>query len=57
MSYLKPKTDCFAYEETITGPGDCKALNDLYCRRGEPCPFYKPKKEQEKGEKKRWQCW
>ena len=52
MSILKPKTDCFAYELTITGPGDCKALNDLYCRRGKPCPFYKPKKETGKGEKK-----
>lgn len=51
MKYISPKKDCFAYEETkTTGVGDCKALNDLYCRYGKKCPFYKPKNE--KGEKK-----
>ena len=37
------RKDCFAYDKERN---NCKALNDLYCRR-EKCKFYKPIKTKE----------
>lgn len=34
------KTDCFSYEDRGRYGGICKALNGMYCKRGE-CKFYK----------------
>ena len=36
-----PKRDCFAYRELLNGRGDCIALNELYCKNGGQCNFYK----------------
>lgn len=50
MKQISPQKDCFAYEENTRRSGSCKALNDLYCRFGEECPFYKRKDVKKKGE-------
>lgn len=49
MKKLNPKKDCFAYIKRSKGEDDCKALNDLYCRYGDKCPFYKKAGEVKKG--------
>ena len=41
-----PKRDCFAYRELLNGRGDCIALNELYCKNGGQCNFYKKNKSQ-----------
>ena len=41
-----PKKDCFAFRN-LNGKGDCIALNDLYCKNGERCSFYKKKEKVE----------
>lgn len=41
-----PKRDCFAYRELLNGRGDCIALNELYCKNGGQCNFYKKNKNQ-----------
>ena len=40
---IEVKKDCFAYRNSnpSRSEGDCRALNDLYCKK-EVCRFYKP---------------
>ena len=44
----QPKSDCFAYRDTVTDGQYCEALDRLHCLRG-PCSFHKTP-EQLKGE-------
>ena len=46
------KADCFAFRD-LNGKGECVALNDLYCKNGERCSFYKKKEKVENDQSRR----
>ena len=42
------KPDCVMYRMSINYGPDCKGLQDMTCRDGSPCSFYKTKADIER---------